>query len=368
MRKTMTDGHMTLIFDAHLDLSMNALEWNRDLTRPLDEVRQREQGQTDRRDRGQGVVAFPEMRRGRVGLCIATLIARYVEPGNPLPGWHSPDIAWAVTQGQLAWYQAMQRCGEMIPITDSSSLRHAVELWNSDASNDRRKPIGYVLSMEGADSIRSPDDLLSAYKQGLRAIGPAHYGPGRYAPGTSADGGLTDLGRQLLREMRQLGVVLDVTHLTDEAFWQSLEMFDGPVWASHNNCRTLVPNERQFSDHQLEALFQRDAVIGVALDAWMLSPNWVKGQTRPEQAGVTLEHVVDQIDHICQLAGNTRHCGIGSDLDGGYGREQCPTDVNSIADLQKLDGRLKGRGYSSGDVTAILHGNWLRRLQQIWEP
>ncbi len=151
---------------------------------------------------------------------------------------------------------------------------------------------------------------------------PAHYGPGTYAFGTHATGGIGQRGRELLTEMQRLGIILDATHLCDESFWEALEHFDGPVWASHNNCRALVDDTRQFTDEQLKALIDRGAVIGAALDAWMMVPGWVRGKTTPESAGVTLEHMVDHIDHVCQLAGNARHSGIGTDLDGGFGREQ----------------------------------------------
>ena len=353
-----------LIFDGHLDLAMNALEWNRDLTCSLDEVRERERGMTDKPDRGRNVLTFGEMRKGQIGLCVATQIARYVAPGSTLPGWHSPEIAWAITQAQIAWYRAMEDAGHLVQIVDRKSLDRHVAVWQNDPPENA--PIGYILSLEGADSILSPAHLERAYAYGLRAIGPAHYGPGRYAPGTGATGGLTALGRDLLRQMRQLGMILDCTHLTDEAFWEALDLFDGPVWASHNNCRSLVPDSRQFSDEQIQALIARDAVIGVAFDAWMMHPGWIRGQTTPEAADVRIERCVDHIDHICQLAGNARHCGIGSDLDGGYGREQCPRDLESIADLQRLTGILAERGYSQADIEAILHGNWLRRLTAIW--
>ncbi len=354
-----------LIFDGHLDLAMNAIEWNRDYTRPLADVRQREQGLTDKRDRGQNVLTLDEMRRGQIGVCIATQIARYVAPDNPLPGWNSPEIAWAVTQAQLAWYRAMEEAGQMVQIVDRQGLNRIVELWKNDPPPDA--PIGYILSLEGADSILTPAHLERAYADGLRAVGPAHYGPGRYCPGTAASGGLTLLGRELLREMRRLGIVLDATHLTDEAFWEALELFDGPVWASHNNCRALVPDGRQFSDDQIRALVERKAVIGVAFDAWMMHPGWIRGQTTPQEADLNIERIVLHIDHICQLAGNARHCGIGSDLDGGYGREQCPQDLETIADLQRLTGLLAARGYPPQDVEAILHGNWVRRLNEIWK-
>ena len=353
-----------LIFDGHLDLSMNALEWNRDLTRPIQEIRERERGLTDKPDRGRGTVSFPEMRRGGVGLCVATQIARYVAPGNPLPGWHSPDQAWAMTQGQLAWYRAMEERGELMPITDTASLDGHLALWRNGESTDR--PIGYVLSLEGADSIVTLKHLERAYAQGLRAVGPAHYGPGVYAMGTDACGEMGPRGRELLREMERLGIILDATHLCDESFRDALDHFHGPVWASHSNCRALVPHGRQFDDDHIRELIQRGAVIGAAFDAWMLVPGWIRGETTPEGAGVTLQTVADHIDHICQLAGNARHCGIGSDLDGAFGREQCPTDVETIADLAKLPPLLARRGYSDEDVRLIAHGNFIRLLTEAW--
>ena len=217
-------------------------------------------------------------------------------------------------------------------------------MWQSNPPADA--PIGYVLSLEGADSIVELSYLEEAYASGLRAIGPAHYGPGRYSPGTGADGGLTAAGRDLVKEMRRIGIVLDVTHLTDDAFWEALDLYDGPVWASHNNCRSLVPHQRQFNDDQLRELIRRDAVIGGAFDAWMMVPGWVRGKTTPESTGVKIETIVDHLDHICQLAGTSRHCAIGSDLDGGYGTEQTPLDLDSIADLQSLTTILARRGYS----------------------
>ncbi len=357
-----------LIADVHLDLAMNALEWNRDLTRPLEEIRARERSMTDKPDRGRGTVSFDEMRRGGVRLCVATQIARYVAPGNPLPGWHSPEQAWAQTQGQLAWYRAMEERGELVQVRDRETLDRQVRNGEQREANagSAPDPIGYILSLEGADSIVTLRHLERAYDYGLRAVGPAHYGPGVYANGTAACGDLGLRGRELLREMERLGIILDVTHLCDDSFWDALDHYHGPLWASHSNARTLVPNDRQFSDDQLRALFERDAVIGAVFDAWMLVPGWIRGQTTPEAAGVTLDHVLNHIDYICQLAGTARHCMIGSDLDGAYGREQGPLDVETIADLQKIPGRLAARGYSEEDVRGIAHGNVLRFLRSAW--
>ena len=353
------------IFDAHLDLAMNAMEWNRDLRRSVARIRAGETGMTDKPDRGNGVVSFPSLREGNIGLVVATQIARYSGPDNPLPGWDSQEQAWAQTQGQLAWYQAMEASGDIIQITDCGSLKSHLTRWQ-DSTEKKDAAIGYILSLEGADSIVTSGHLHKSYEQGLRALGPAHYGEGVYAQGTNATGGLGENGRELLREMQRLNIILDVTHLCDDSFWEALNIFDGPVWASHNNCRALVPHNRQFSDEQIKELVNRDAVIGVVLDAWMLVPGWQRGVSTPEGKSVTLDTACDHIDHICQLAGNSRHVGIGSDLDGCFGKEQCPHDLDTIADLQNIPALLEKRRYNEEDVRSIMHGNWLRLLQNAW--
>ncbi len=352
-----------LLIDGHLDLAMNAIHWNRDLTRPLEEIRRREADWTDKSDRGKGVVSFPEMRRGKIGVCIATQIGHSVSEKSPLQGWHSPEIAWAQTQAQRAWYQTMEEQGQIRQLIDKTSLHDHVAAWEQDTDDDL--PIGYVLSLEGADSILNLDYLHRAYEYGLRAIGPAHYGPGRFASGTGSEGGLESGCRELLEEMQNLGMALDTTHLTDKSFWEALDLFDGPIWASHNNCRVLVPHQRQFSNEQLKAIIDRGGVVGAAFDAWMMYPGWIRGETTPRQAGLRMEKIVDHIDHICQLAGNAHHCAIGSDLDGGFGREQCAEDLESIADLSRLQKNLADRGYSPEDVKGIMHGNWIRCLDSV---
>lgn len=352
-----------LIVDAHLDLSMNALEWNRDLREPIEEINRREQGMTDKPDRGKATVSFAELRKGNVGLVVATQIGRYVAPDNTLPGWHSPEQAWAQTQGQRAWYEAMEEEGQMILIKDKAGLEKHLALWSDDQPNDH-KPIGYVFSIEGADSFVTPAYVERAYEYGLRAVGPAHYGPGRYANGTDSSGRINSMGKELLQRMDALNMILDVTHLCDDAFWHALDIYKGNIWASHNNCRKFVNHNRQFSDEMILALAQRDAVIGVALDAWMMVPHWVRGVSTPKGMNCNMEIMANNIDHICQLTGNTNHAAIGSDLDGAFGREQCPYDLETIADLQKIVGILKNRGYSDEDIEKITNGNWIRFMKR----
>lgn len=350
--------------DAHLDLSMNAMEWNRDLRMSISEIREREKDLHDKPDRGKNTVTFEELRRGNFGLVVATQIARYVPRDSPLPGWNSPEQAWAQTQAQLAWYKAMEDAGELRQITTYTDLQsHSID-WDDNSSDKKR--IGYILSLEGADSIITMKHLEKAYEYGLRAIGPAHYGPGRYAFGTDSEGPMSRDGLTLLNEMERLNIILDATHLCDESFWDAMNNFNGHVWASHHNCRSLVNHNRQFSDDQLKELIRRGAVIGAPMDAWMIVPNWVRGKSTPKDMGVSLERVVDHMDHICQLAGNAKHIGIGSDLDGAFGKEQSPYDIDTIADLQNIRGILKNRGYSESDIAGVFSGNWLNFLWKAW--
>ena len=366
-----------LVIDAHLDLSMNALQGNRDLLSSAYTIRTQE-ARTSGKGRTQGTVALPDMRQGRIALSFVTLFAR--STGNPSPhsDFASPAQSYGIAQGQLAYYRALERMGHVRIITDRGQLDghiNAWQTWENTATGDgvgvglpnpydNAPPLGFVISMEGADPILYPTQLEAWADSGLRLLGLTHYGPGRYAGGTGTEIGLTELGRPLLAEMERLGVILELTHCSDEAFWEALDHYNGLVLASHNNCRALVPHQRQFSDAQLRAIFERDGVIGAAFDAWMLQPGWITGETSNDK--VTLNNVVDHIDYVCQLAGNSRHAAIGTDLDGGYGREQSPSDLDTIADLQKIPGLLSNRGYSEDDIAAIMHGNWLRFLHEAW--
>ena len=369
-----------LIFDVHLDLSMNAQAWNRDLRWSLEKIRRWELNFKDKVDRGNNTVCFPEMRRGRVGLCVATQIGRHSPYFHRLPGWSSPEQAWADTQGQLAWYREMELAGEMTPITNRAALDKHLQLWQQQLAVDeaqaygaesRRQPdklpIGYVLSLEGADSIVTLAHLERSYAAGLRALGPAHYGPGVYAHGTDATGPLPAKGKELLKEMERLGIILDVTHLCDECFWDALDCYRGPLWASHQNCRALAPWNRQFADDQIKAVIDRGGVLGMAFDAIMMVPGWVYMKSKPADFQLKIERICDHIDHICQLAGSAKHVGIGTDLDGGYGTEQTPMDLNSIADLQTLPGLLRSRGYLEADIEGIMWRNFVDFLRKHWE-
>ncbi|GAA4464506.1 membrane dipeptidase [Nibrella saemangeumensis] len=355
-----------LIVDAHLDLAMNALEWNRDLRQPLGEIRQREMHMTDKPDRGKGTVCLPELRKGKVGLVVATQLARYTPPGSALPGWHSPQQAWAMTQAQLVWYREMEIAGEMVQITNAAQLEAHLTLWNDGGTPDDKKPVGYILSLEGADSLVDVSYLHRAYEYGLRAVGLSHFGPGRYAPGTKREGPVTPLGLELMKEMEKLNLILDVTHLTDQGMQMVLDKYQGPIWASHHNVRRIVPTQRQLTDEQIKALIGRGAVIGGMLDCWAMDIRFIDTVSDPWQLNIRLENMVDHWDHICQLAGNSLHVAIGSDLDGIFGTEQSPWDLDSVADLQKFEAILHNRGYREEDIDNIFHANWLRFIRRAW--
>lgn len=357
-----------LIIDSHLDLAWNALQWNRDLRCSVHTIRTQENW-TAGKGRAMGTVALPELRRGHVALCFATTLARSTGHAVAHVDYPSYTQAYAIARGQLAYYHILDREGEARLITNLADLNNHIDEWEAwDAANESltsaTPPPGLVISMESADPIPDPAQLPEWWAAGVRIIGPAHYGPGRYAGGTGAELGLTELGVALLPEMERLGILLDLTHLSDQAFWQALELFNGPILASHTNCRSLAPHQRQFSDEQLKVIFEREGVIGAAFDAWMLQPGWIIGQSTNE--AITLANVVDHIDYVCQLAGNSRHAAIGTDLDGGFGLEQSPSDLDTIADLQKLVGLLADRGYQQEDIAAVLAGNWVRLLRQSW--
>jgi membrane dipeptidase len=357
---------MKTIIDGHLDLSWNALSWDRDITLELDRLNQCERGMDDHPARGRATTTLPEMRRGGIAACQATLLAR-AKSGSRIHGGTSrlgldfanQEIASAIAHGQLAYYQLLERRGLLRMIRTVADLDAH---WTSWANYSESDPIGYILAMEGADPIVDVAHAATWWERGLRSVNLVHYGKSRYAVGTGDDGPLTPDGIELLKEFAALGMILDVTHLSDTSFAQALDRFGGPILASHNNCRALVPHQRQFSDEQIKRLIDRGAVIGAALDAWMLVPGWIKGDSSREVVGI--ESVANHIEHICQLAGNANHAAIGSDLDGGFGTEQSPSGLDRISDLQKLDAILTRRGYSPAAVDAVFHGNWLRFFRQ----
>ena len=349
-----------LIVDSHLDLAYNAIEFNRDLRQPVHQIRDSEVDMPGK-GRGSNTVSLPALREGNIGLCFVTAHCRVQSLNGKFPGARTQDIAYAKAQGEAAFYRVLEQQGEMRMVHDTASLDAHLAAWNKDPANC---PIGYVLCMEGADPIMSAAQIPEWWQLGLRVVSLVHYGVSTYAHGTQAPGGLLPAAKPLLRAVEEQGIILDASHMADGTFWEALELYNGPLIATHNCCRALVPHDRQFDDEQIRTLGERGGVIGVAFDAWMLTDGWDK--SRPDNSRTTLATVVDHIEHICQVTGSAAHAAIGTDLDGGYGREQSPCDLDTIADLSKIPAILDARGYKAADIEAVMHGNWIRLLRQAW--
>ena len=367
-----------MTFDWHLDLSWNALEWDRDLSMTVAEIRRRESEEGLRgQGRGTNTVSLPALREGHVAVVSATLLARHDLRPPPLPdlpksGYRAAEASHAVAVGQVAYYRALRRRGLVRILEGRSALDEHVGEWEAHLAGGAGAegpgdppPIGLILSMEGADPILEPGDLPDWWDLGLRILGLSHFGEGRYSHGTGSPGPLKPMAPALLAEMERLGMILDVTHLADRAMDRVFDLFGGTVLASHHNCRALVDRQRQLRDSDIARIVARGGVIGSAMDTWMLDIE------SDQEAGAirrvaTLESVVDHIDHVCQVAGSARHAAIGTDLDGGFGTEQSPADLDTVADLRKIPAILRDRGYPEADVAAIMHGNWLALMRRAW--
>jgi len=349
-----------LIVDSHLDLANSALEWNRDLLQPIARIREGEAG-IGEKGRGLNLVNFEELRRGNLGLFFVTVHSRLASMGKRFPGVRTQDHAFARCMGELAYYRRMEAKGVLRQIRDRPTLDTHLEAWESDSDSC---PLGFVLTMEGADGIVDDAQVGDWWEEGLRVVSLCHYGISSYSHGTQAPGGLTPRGGPLLRALERAGIILDVSHLAEAAFWEALDGFGGQVLGTHNCCRALCDHDRQLDDKQIVALIDRGGVIGTAFDDWMLSRLW--DPQAQDNTGITLETVVDHIDHVCQLAGCAAHAAIGTDLDGGFGKEQSPSDMDTIADLRKIPAILEKRGYSGEDIAAIMHANWIGLLRRSW--
>ena len=229
-------------------------------------------------------------------------------------------------------------------------------------------PVGTILGIEGADPILWPEQVHEWWEIGVRVISLSHYGVSTYSHGTATgtDGGLFPPAKNLLAIMDSIGMILDLTHTSDASIREALDIYSGPVLASHQNCRTLVPGERQFPDEIIHSVIERGGVIGSSFDAFMLyrpGIDWVDipgtGEKFPRE-NVTLEDVADHIDHVCQLAGNSEHAAIGTDLGGGVGWSGAPHGVDSAEDYIKLSSVLEQRGHSVEDISNIMYLNWQR--------
>ena len=369
-----------LLFDGDYPMAGGALDFNRVLTLPIDQARAVPDKEPQTTWPNAEIMAtLPEMRRGKVAAALVKVVGRIKRANSPLWGYNSGEAAYAAAQGQLAYYRVLARQGEARLLgTRSEFAAHFADWLALDATgaDTTAAPVGLVLGMEGADPILWPEQVQDWWADGLRVVGLTHYGVSTYAHGTGTAGGLLPPAKALLQEMAKIGMLLDLTHLADESFWQALDLFDGGILASHQNCRALVPGERQFDDAQIQAIIARGGVIGVSMDTWMLYAegglDWAKaGITARRQlfprSAVTLAHVANHIDHICQLAGNADHAAVGGDTDGQGGADGAPAEVDTVADYQKLTDVLAQRGYDPAAIEKIMFRNW-QRFYEEWLP
>ena len=342
-----------LIVDAHEDIGFNSVGLGRDFLLSAYETRKREASPAPW---GIATVGFPEMEKVNVRVVLASIWAAacHNPTGLPIkPCYETPEEAYEQGQQQLSYYDKLTNNPRISLIRTRSDLQNTTK---------GEYHLGLVISMEGADPIISPKHLHEWVDKGLRVVGFAH-GKTRYSGGTGQPGPLTELGRELLAEMEHESVILDTSHMAEESFFQALDLFEGPVIATHSNCRALIPTDRHLSDEMIRAIVKREGVIGIVLFNKFLSADWEKTGRLKEQ--VTLNHVVKQVEHLRDVAGSTTNIGIGSDLDGGFGSESTPAEVDTIADLPKIADALLEAGFSEKEVNGIMGENWFRFLQNF---
>ena len=340
------------LIDGHEDLGWNVAALRRDETRPLAEIRRAELP-TPPHEEGTATVSLPTLRAADVRIVLATVFTYPAKAGGDGQGYRTAEEAYQQARAQLAIYQDWHDRKEITLIRSRAELEAVVE--------GRAPRPGLVLVLEGADPLRTPADIAEFVARGVQVVGLAWKGT-RYAGGTGEPGPLTPDGWALLREMDRLGVALDVSHLAEEAFWQALAGFTGRVIASHANCRALVPTDRQLSDGMIRAIAARGGVIGLVLYNRFIRHDWT---TQQGKDAVTFRDLLAHAVHIDRLVG-LRHVALGSDLDGGVGREVTPREIDSVADLAAFAGPLAAAGYDPDAVAGVLAGNWLRVLREIW--
>jgi membrane dipeptidase len=363
-----------LIVDLHLDLAWNALFWNRNLSLSAQEVRHQETDEDREVASGYGAgrctVTFPELRRGNVGIVLSTIMSR-IDARNHFmrDGMRTQEQAIAIGRGHLAYYEAMTRKGEMKPIRTCADLQQAVDVWKTPTATT---PIYYILSMESADPIMDPEDVQFWWDAGLRVVGPAHFGHNTYIHGTNSVGGLKSPAKALFKAMREAGMILDITHMADVAVWESFDLWDGPIMATHCVSRSIVRGQRHLTDDMIRELIRRKGVIGLVFCQWFLDPDIVWEEKPPARSCERrhgMKSLIPHIEHIASLAGGSiENIAVGTDLDGGFGAELAPRDLDTIADLRGFIQVLRDAGYSELTIDAILHGNVLRFLSNVWKP
>lgn len=351
------------LIDAHEDIAWGALTYGRDFLRSAWETRRLEEGTDIPQRAGRCMLGLPECLEGGVAVVFGTIFSASARssPGSEEGGAAEPDQASRLAWAELEYYLRLAEQSERVEIVeDRSALEGVLSSWEGESPR-----VGVVLLMEGADALRRPSEVEEWYRRGVRLLGPAWAAGSRYAGGNRAPGPLTEDGRRLLEAIEEVGMVLDLSHLSEEAFWESVDRYAGVLVVTHANPRAFVPGPRQLSDQMIRAVAERGGVMGVVPCNRFLRPDWspVDGKE-----AVTLQDLAAAIDHVCQVVGDAAHVGLGSDFDGGFGAEATPAGMETVADLIKIAHVLAERGWAQDDVSAVMGGNWLRVLQAALPP
>ncbi|MBE0410492.1 MAG: membrane dipeptidase, partial [Anaerolineales bacterium] len=354
------------IIDGHQDLAWNMITFGRDYSLSTEEIRQAELGTITPTINGDTLLGWPDFQKGRVAIIFASLFASPIR--HKQGEWEKlcyTDISQAIAiySQQIDTYH---RLCETHPdkfnlIRTQDELNNIIEHWKN--MDQPSHPVGLVISMEGAEAVRTPAELEDWWNRGVRLIGPAWAGT-RFCGGTREPGPLTKEGYALLEGMSSWGYILDISHMDELAALQALDEYPHQVIASHSNAASLlngVDSNRFLSDRLIQGLIERNGIIGIVPFNHFLRWEWSPADGRQ---AVSLLDVVAQFDYICQMAGDAHHVGIGSDFDGGFGLQSVPAEIDSIADLRKIIPLLEERGYTEDDIAAIMGENWLSLLQQ----
>lgn len=361
-----------IIVDSHQDIAWNILTFGRDYTSSAVETRQSERDTGIPAQNGDTLLGWPDYQKGRVAIIFATLFAAPIRAatgnGDTSNEWYSQiyadaDQAFSLYSTQLDTYYRLvdQHPDKFRLVTKQRDLKDILSHWDQDDLEPH--PVGLVPLMECADAIRHPSELEEWWERGIRIIGPAWTGT-RFCGGTHEPGPLTKEGYALLDGMADLGFTLDLSHMDEKAVLQSLDVYPGRIIASHANAKALLKgtmSNRFLSDRVIQGIIERGGTIGIVPFNPFLVNGWKPGDGRWK---VGLHHVVAQIDHISQIAGDARHVGIGSDFDGGFGLQKTPVEFDTIADLTKLIPYLADKGYTEDDIAAVMGQNWIDFLSQ----
>ena len=357
-----------ILIDAHEDIAFAAISFNRDYSKSAADIRIVEQFTDIPGWNGHAMLGYADWQKANIGIIFSTL---FVMPKQYQTGdwekvvYRNFQEANVLLQQQVDYYYRLEGNNpEKFTILRNNSQyqNHWQDLQNSAQIEH---PIGLVLLLEGAEGLLHAEEIEDWYQKGVRIVGPAWAG-GKYSGGTYEPGGLTKSGRLLIEIMYDLGIGLDIAHMSEQAVNQALEIYEGPVLSTHANVKSLLNGlggDRHLSDPIIRRIAERDGVMGVMPYNKFLVANWTKSDPRDK---VTLEHFVNHIDYICQITGSAKHVAIGTDFDGGFGYPDVPFELISIGDLPQVDAILTTRGYNQDEINDIFALNWKRILDRIF--